>query len=279
LPTILAAVISLALVAHYAPVLVWLGRAWLTLPVYSHGVLVVPLLVLLVWLARKRIALARCGMAWGGLALVVVALAARRWDLGADEPAVAAFGIPLAIIGAVWTLAGREIAKIIAVPVLILLLAVPLPPPVLASAGMRIEYGAATVGAALLEHVLTIPALREGVMIHLPRVSLEMGIQPAAMRTLMVFMTFAAFYACLLAGPPWKRWLVFVAGIPISMLGSGVRVSLDGLVGHILGPEAMRASHLYSGYIALIVAFVALLVFARSIGCSDLQGRDSSSSP
>jgi exosortase len=268
---LLAPLITLAIAYHYAPVLVWLARSWVTRPQYSHGALVAAASLLLVWLSRGRIARAKRGAGWGGVGLVSVALVLRRWDLGASEPSVAALGIPFLVLGMVWALSGPDVARVIAAPVLLVLLAIPLPSGILASVGMRVEYWAATAGAALLERVFSIPATREGVMIHLPRVSLEMGIQPAALQLLMAFTTFAAFYAYLLAGPAWKRWAVFAGGGALSVLAPGVRMGLDGLVGHILGPYAMRSCHHWSGYIALGVALAGLIVFARALGCEDLR--------
>jgi len=262
-------VIVLAVV--YLPVLEWLVLAWMGSPSFSHGALVTPLCLLIIWSMRRRLLGIASNPSWGGLALVALALVMRLWDLGAANQAVAALGIPLLSVGIIWMLRGPEAARAVALPGLIPLLGFPWPSTLYYAVWMRVEYTASAGGAAMLNSLMSASAVRDGATLKLPQLSQRIAIQPAALRMMLVFMTFAALYTYLAAGPPKRRWIAFAAGLPTAVAAVAGRVLMDGFVEYVLGPQSMLSFHAYSGYIAMMIAFFALVVLAGALGCGEIR--------
>ena len=76
-------------VGLYFPTMRWLLVAWLNNEYYSHGLLLLPVSLLLVWLARKRVRQASVERGyWGTAALVFACFALSGWlsDASAHNP-------------------------------------------------------------------------------------------------------------------------------------------------------------------------------------------------
>jgi exosortase len=249
----------------YAEILYHMVLHWKIVPDYSHGFLVAPLALFFAW-ERKR-ELARCAIAgsWWGvlpLALGVSALAIGR--LGVELTAMRT-GFVLTLIGLVLLLFGRSVFRVLAFPLFFLFLMVPLPQSLVNVVAFPLQLIAAQAAVGSL-HLLGIPALLEGNIIHLADARLFVEEACSGLRSLMALLTLGVVFAYFFRRHTGERLLLVASTIPIAILVNAVRVALTGILTHRFGHDAASGFiHDFQGVITFAVAFVLLLGEANVI--------------
>lgn len=106
----------------------WLISSWNKQTDYEHGWLVVPIIVFMLYHARKKIAQAPRRMDWRGLILFIPAIMLLMLSFRVGQPRVAVGALPLILLGGAWYLAGPQTARLCAFPLLFSGCASPCPP-------------------------------------------------------------------------------------------------------------------------------------------------------
>ena len=96
----------------------WLISSWNKQTDYEHGWLVVPIIVFMLYHARKKIAQAPRRMDWRGLILFIPAIMLLMLSFRVGQPRVAVGALPLILLGGAWYLAGPQTARLCAFPLL-----------------------------------------------------------------------------------------------------------------------------------------------------------------
>ncbi len=244
--------------AVYAPVLVELVRDWLRDPNYSHGLLVPVISAVLLW--QRRDAFAGCTSRGAWLGVCGVLAAGGMLALGTAGAEVFTQRVSLVAVLASLCLAfgGWTGLRLGAFPIAFLLLAIPLPyviyydltGPLQSIAAQSALFGIQLVG---------IPAVAEGNVIHLPETSLEVAEACSGIRSLYAFLALGALFARSMPIPSWGRVLVFLATIPLSVVGNAFRVWGTAMAAYLVGPEAATGTaHELFGLVVFVVALVIL---------------------
>ena len=197
---------------------------------YTHVVLIPLVCAYLVFTRRKEIfgqidyAFATGGAVAGlGLLLLVAATAmASGWSKN-DYYALLACSTMLVVIGAFIALFGLRAFGAARFPLLFLVFMVPLPT-ALEEWIIRVLQLGSTEFVAFLFQFTGMPVLREGVVFHLPGLSIEVAPQCSGIRS-----SLALVITCVLAGhmflkTTWKKALLVLAVLPITMLKNGIRI-------------------------------------------------------
>lgn len=253
------AVIGIALVL-FAPILGHMVLHWLNSDGdYTHGLLIVPLSLYFAFERRDRLRQAPIEMSWWGivpLALGAVALAIGR--LGVELTSMRT-GVILTLIGFVLLLFGRHVFKILAFPLFFLFLMVPLPQSLVNTIAFPLQLIAAQIGVSAL-HLLGVPALVEGNIIHLAHVDLFVAKACSGLRSLMALITLGVVFSYFLERGIIRRAIIVASTIPIAILVNAFRVALTALIAHYHGSEiATGPLHDYQGVFLFGMAFVLLL--------------------
>ncbi len=96
----------------------WLISSWNKQTDYEHGWLVVPIIVFMLYHARKKIAQAPRRMDWRGLILFIPAIMLLMLSFRVGQPRVAVGALPLILLSGAWYLAGPQTARLCAFPLL-----------------------------------------------------------------------------------------------------------------------------------------------------------------
>ena len=116
----------------------WLISSWNKQTDYEHGWLVVPIIIFMLYHARKIIAQAPRRMDWRGLILFIPAIMLLMLSFRVGQPRVAVGALPLILLGGAWYLAGPQTARLCAFPLLFFWLCIPLPSFQQATVGLQI---------------------------------------------------------------------------------------------------------------------------------------------
>jgi len=254
------AAVSAALLYLYLPVLADLATQWSTDPNYSHGFVVPFISAYFLW--ERRDALQRTpvrGSAWGYVLLV---LSAGLLIVGeaASFGYAARVSLLVALAGLILFLRGAEALRIAAFPLAFLLFMIPPPAIVMNQIALPLQLLAAKFATGTLD-ALGVAVLRQGNVIALAPVRLEVTEACSGIRSLVALLALAVLFASLSR----RRWeiqaLITLSAIPIALITNAARITVTGVLVDTVGPSAgMGFYHEFSGLVIFLLAFVLLAV-------------------
>lgn len=247
----------------YAGVFQDLVRDWSYDDNYSHGFLIIPIAAYLTWERRQALAKAPVSpsaIGLGGIVLGLLLLAAGT--LGA-ELFLTRVSLLCVLAGTiVFTLGWRHL-RIVAFPLAFLLLMIPIPAIVFNQIAFPLQLVASRVGAAGLG-ALDIPVLREGNIIALASIQLEVAEACSGIRSLISLLTLGIIVGYFMDTRTWMRVTLALATIPIAVAANGLRVAGTGVAAHYYGTAAAEGFlHTFSGWVVFVVALALLLVLQQ----------------
>lgn len=266
--------------ATYVPLAILVGLiCWLFMPVfqwwyqmwnaeesyYSHGILVLPISLFIVWLKRSsvnRTAIRPSPIGYLVLVPTLMAVILASW---ADAPS-RGLAFPVVLASLVLILFGWRMTWELAFPIGYLYFMCVLPTFILTKASFGIQM-LSTAGGTVLLKMIGLDAIRRGAMITLPNIDVLVGSPCSGFRLLISLFAFSALFAYLKEGPLWGRLTLVAFTLPLSVLLNALRIAMIAIVGEFMGSEAMHTFHDYSGYIVLVLAFVVLSYGARFVKC------------
>ena len=163
---------------------------------------------------------------------------------------------------------GRAAARAARFPLLLLVLAVPLPDFLLAQVVYFLQKGSAELVAVLFDLTDT-PFLRQGVIFELGRFSIEIAQECSGIRSSLVLFITSLLAANLFLKSPWRRIVLVAAVIPLGILRNGLRIVFIGLLCVHFGPDMIHSIfHKRGGppffALSLIPLFLLLLWLRRN---------------
>jgi exosortase len=249
----------------YAPVLAKLARDWAADANYSHGFLVVPLAAYLAWESRTTIYSAPVRPSrWGFVAVLASLGVLLVGSLGAEL-----FLTRLSMIGVVAGTVvfsfGWAVLRAVAFPIAFLLLMIPPPAIVFNAIALPLQLWASHVGETMLR-VSNVPVFREGNVLVLPNVTLQVSEACSGIRSLVSLGTAAIVFAHMVEPRRPRRVLLVMSSVPIAILVNAVRVAATGIAAASYGPEAASGIlHATSGWLMFIAALGLLWAFHRTL--------------
>jgi exosortase len=283
--------IAAALAFVYFAVLMKLSRDWWMDENYSHGLLVPFIIGFIVWQERKRFTeQQRTSALWIGAVCVSFALLALWAGTAGAELFVQRASLLLMLAGIVIYFFGFRIIQVVAVPMLLLALAIPIPQIIFNKIAFPLQLFASKCAVAAMSF-FEIPVLRQGNVIELMPLGAKEPKRLAVVeacsgiRSLMTLVTLAVVYAYFTrprdpqissdatdATPKsqskffatfgfWRSVILIVSAVPIAILTNAARVSGTGVLAHYYGTKVADGFfHSFSGWVIYLVA--AALLFA-----------------
>ena len=279
--------IAAALAFVYFTMLVKLGRDWWTDENYSHGLLIPFIIGFIVWQERKRFSeqLSRRATLTGALLIGFSLMAVWAGTAGA-ELFVQRASLVVMLLGIAIYFFDFRILRTIAVPLLLLALAIPIPQIIFNRIAFPLQLFASKCAVSAMSF-FQIPVLRQGNVIELMPLGAKEPKRLAVVeacsgiRSLMTLLTLAVVYAYF-TGPRtpkssdatplrrpkfyasfnfWRAVILVAAAVPIAILTNAVRVSGTGVLAHYYGTKVADGFfHSFSGWVIYIAA--AALLFA-----------------
>ena len=254
----------------YAPLVAGMAAEWSEFPSLSHGFAVPVISAYLLW--RRRDSLAKLPIEGSilGLPLIVFALAMLVIGSLGGEPFVARLSLPLVLFGAVLFLMGGAITRQSWVAIAYLAFMVPLPYLTLRALTYQSRLFDAGITAQALGW-LGIPVLRDGVMLHLPNMTLEVADDCSSVPAIAALLALGAAYSQVQSRPTWIRALLTISAAPLGLLSNIIRLILTSISAYYFGPIALNnVIHKFNGTsvflatVLLLVLLDALLVRVRA---------------
>lgn len=253
----------------YGPVIARMADEWARFPNLSHGFAIPLIAAYLVWARRDRLAQIPVGSSPLGLPLVVLGLAMLVMGSLVGEPFLARISLPVVLVGTVLFLAGGPAARQLWIGVAYLVFMIPLPYVTLRDVTYQSRLFDAAVTAEALRW-LGVPVLREGVMLHLANMTLEVADECSSIPAVAALVALGAAYAQINPRPTWVRIVLVVAAAPLGLASNIVRLVLTSLGAYYLGQIALdNVIHKFNGtsvFLLTVVLLIALDGALMSLG-------------
>ena len=200
---------------------------------------------------------------WSGLGIIVLALLVYLLGVIGAELFLSRSSFILLLAGLVIYFLGWGYFRALIFPWAFLFLMVPMPTLVLSEVTFPLQFFASKVASWLLA-LAGVPVLREGNIIQLPTMSLEVVEACSGIRSLVSLVTLAVIYGYLMESGRAFRVILALAAVPIAIAANSLRVMGTGLLGLYWGPEKAEGFfHTFSGWVIFILALGMLFALHR----------------
>ncbi len=265
--------LGLLMAAVYYQVLIKLVTDWWNIPDFSHGFLVPLFSAYMVWERRDVLRSTKVTPAWGGVAVLALGLIVLLMGIYGSELFLSRVSLLIVLAGLVACLGGWAFLKELRFPLLALLLAIPIPAILFSQITFPLQILASRMASDLLP-LFGVPVLREGNIIELPTMSLEVAEACSGIRSLMSLFTLAIFYGYFMEKSSPRRILLALASIPIAIAANAVRILGTGLCVQYWDPEkAMGFFHEFSGWVIFLVSLTCLYLLHRAMSLIPVKRR------
>jgi exosortase len=251
--------------ALYAPLVPELVAEWSEFPSLSHGFAIPLIAAYLAWIRRDRLGATPVRPSALGLPLLVLGLAMLVVGVLGREPFVARLSLPVTLGGLVWFVAGGAVARLLWAPIAYLFFMVPLPWSTL----KLVMYQSRLVDAAVSAEAvrwLGVPVFRDGFMLYLPGISLEVADDCSSIPAIAALLSLGVAYAFFTPRPALYRAALVVATLPIAIFSNIVRITTTVAGAHYLGPWTLNTVyHQFNGTVNFLLTFLFLMALDAAL--------------
>jgi exosortase len=246
-------------------VLAKLVTDWWQIPDFSHGFLVLPFAGYLVWAKRKTLLETEIAPTWIGVGVVGAGVMVLLLGVYGAELFLSRISLVILLAGLVLCFGGWRLLRELRFAVLVLLLAIPIPSILFNQITLPLQILASKLASALLP-VFGVPVLREGNVIELASMKLEVAEACSGIRSLMSLFTLSIFYGYFMERSSWRRAALAVASVPIAIAANAVRILGTGLCVQYWNPDkALGFFHEFSGWVIFLVSLGCLYIVHRAM--------------
>jgi exosortase len=248
----------------YHDVAVRLAHIWITDSDQAHGLLLVAVAGYLVFNRRKRIHRIEPETWVPGLFIMVGAMTLLLIGQVVVEYFVMRASLIILLAGVIGFLLGKNALKIFLFPLLLLLLAIPLPAIVVNALTLPLKALVSSLASEMLR-ALGVSILQEGNILRTPQITLEVVNACSGIRSVFSLFVLALLFCSDMDGPIQKVFLL-VLTIPLAIFTNALRITATGMLATHWDPKtALGFYHGFSGWVIFALSLVLLLLLKRVI--------------
>lgn len=246
-----------------APIVLSMWHKW-TRSIWDngHGIFVPLLSGFLAYLALRRDPVKSEEPSAWGFAFLAPALLLIAIDGAIKTDYLRALGLILSLPGLSLLLLGPHRTRVLRFPLALSFFMQPLPPPLLTPLHERLQQVTAN-GAEWFLHLLRLPVLVDGTVLHLPHGTLQVVQACSGFSALYAAVTIALVLAYL--SHTWSRRAVLLGlAIPLAIGGNVLRVAGLAMLAESRGYEILETPlHVISGYASFVLTLCLVFCFAE----------------
>ncbi|MGH9512631.1 MAG: exosortase A [Terriglobales bacterium] len=249
----------------YFNVLWRLVEQWSKDPNFSHGFFVPLFSLFLLWQDRERLSNLPAAPSFWGLPILLFGVVVLLLGVLGAELFLSRASLLLVIAGLVIFFQGWACFRAVLFPWAFLLLMIPLPAIVFNQITFPLQLLASKVAAAVLP-LAGVPVLREGNIINLPAMPLEVAEACSGIRSLLSLTTLSIIYGYMMEKRIWLRVVLALASIPIAVAANSFRIVGTGLLVQYWDPEkAQGFFHEFSGWLVFVASLLMLYMVHQGL--------------
>ena len=229
-------------------------------PEYSHGLVIPFIAAFLVWQHRDWLERTPFPGAWSGVIVLLCAVALNAVGQLASLYMLQRYSALAALYGLVLALVGGRVFRRLWVPLLVLLFMIPLPEVLYGSLSAQLQLLSSRAGVWVIRQ-FGISVFLEGNVIDLGRMQLQVAEACSGLRYLFPLMTLGFIAAYFFKAAFWKRLIVFLSSIPITVAMNSLRIGLIGVSVEYWGLRmAEGVLHDFEGWVVFMASGAVMLL-------------------
>jgi exosortase len=249
----------------YLPTLTHLIGQWWNDPNFSHGFFVPLFSFFVIWQERSRLARLNPRPSWWGLLFLGFGLCVLVIGQMGAELFLSRLSLLIVMGGLIVLFLGWNFFRALMFPWAFLVLMIPIPAIVFNQLTFPLQLLASKVASTTLPW-MGVPVLREGNVIVLPTMALEVAEACSGIRSLMSLATLTIIYGYLMERSVAVRTLLALASIPIAVAANSLRIVGTGLLVQYWDPEkAQGFFHEFSGWLIFVLSLAMLYLLHRVV--------------
>jgi len=170
------------------------------------------------------------------------------------------YSFVVVLMGALLSLMGWKAFKLIWVPLMMLFFTIPLPNFLYSSLSAQLQMISSTIGVWFIR-LFDISVYLEGNVIDLGNYQLQVVEACSGLRYLFPLMTLGFIAAYFFKGAFWKRTIIFLSSIPITILMNSFRIGMIGVTVEYWGIAAAEGLlHDFEGWVVFMASTAVLIL-------------------
>ena len=256
---VVIALTGVAVISAFLPGLRFMVANWDAVEEYSYGYFIPVISAFLIWQKSDQLRKFDLRGSWTGMAVIGLALALGAIGEFSAIRLFSQYGFILALFGLSVCFIGWHGTRIIAVPLAILVFMIPLPQFLLRELSQQLQLVSSEIGVALIR-LFGISVFLEGNVIDLGSYKLQVVEACSGLRYLFPLMVLGFLAAYFFQGAWWKRAVIVLATIPLTILINSLRIGLIGItVEHWGSTMAEGLLHDFEGWFMFMLCIVLLV--------------------
>lgn len=254
-------ILAILIAVLYFRIVPNLVTQWIRDPNYSHGFIVPLFSSWIVWKDRKRLIALRPEPSWFGILIIVSALLILVVGVLGAENFLSRTSLIFLIAGLIVYFRGWVFFRAVTYGWATLFLMVPIPAIIFNQIALPLQFQASWLASVLLG-LLGIPVLREGNIIHLPAITLDVAEACSGVRSLVSLLTLAVVFGQFFERRTSRRLLLVLSAIPIAVIANGFRIMGSGVLGEYGSPAMAEGFfHTFSGLLIFLLSLCLMVAF------------------
>lgn len=249
--------LTVVLIFSYLNSLIRVAREW-EQPEYSHGYLIPAFAAVLLWLRREPFdEEVSARDRWWGVALLLFGTAMRVYGAYTVRFTVDYISIIPCLMGVFVLVGGLRALRWAGPPIAFLIFMFPLPGFMKDNLLMPLqEY--ATRFSVFAMQTLGIEVYREGNVIHLEKMDMNVVDACSGLRMLTIFLALSVAIAMVVTTRPWwERLIIVISAVPVALLVNVIRITITGVM-YNLNVSHDIANHFFHDFAGWIMMPMAL---------------------
>jgi exosortase D (VPLPA-CTERM-specific) len=233
---------------------------WAGMPEYSHAYLIPVISLFLVWQRKNELAALEFKGSWAGVAVVVLGILIGLLGQLSAVFTIQQIGFVVAICGFVLAVTGWPALRLIWMPLLLLFFMIPLPQFLQQAFSAQMQLWSSALGVWFVR-LMGISVYLEGNVIDLGTYKLQVVEACDGLRYLFPLMTLGLVMAYFYKGALWKRVLIFLSSMPLTILMNSLRIGMIGWMVEHWGPSMAEGFvHDFQGWAVFMLSLALMVV-------------------
>ena len=257
---VLGALVTI-LIATYWNTFVRDWRIWTNNPLYSHGYLVPAFAIVLMWMRREPLTRVSAGERWWGLVLLGTGLTLRLAGTRFYINPIDNISFIPSLAGVFLLVGGWRVLRWAGPGIGFLVFMFQLPSTVENTVLIKLQK-LATITSTYVLQTLGVIAHREGSVINIGELRLNVVDACSGLRMLTIFVALAVAIVLVIERPWWDKLIILLSAVPIALVVNVIRVTVTGIFYMFAGESEwiQRFSHDGAGYFMMPLAMGLLYV-------------------
>lgn len=265
------------LISFFYDALAYMVQLWGSKEEYGHGYIIPVLALFFIWQKKDLIEKVELKGSWLGLVVLVLGLSLFFAGELSSLYVVTQYASIIVLIGLALSYTGFRAFKYVVIPLLILFFMIPLPNFLYNGLSAQLQLVSSEIGVFFIR-LFDISVYLEGNVIDLGVYKLQVVEACSGLNYLFPLMTLAFISAYLFTGAFWKKAIIFLSSIPITIIMNSIRIGIIGVTVEYWGIEmAEGILHDFEGWV-VFMSCIAILVLEMwvlaSIGKDKLPLRE-----